>query len=380
MSQEAINYHKENKGKIQIAPKTSLANKNDLSLAYTPGVAQVSKAIAEDPKRSWELTNRANSVAIVTDGTAVLGLGNIGPEAGMPVMEGKSMIFKEMADIDAYPLCINAGSIEDIVRFCKMIEPSFGGINLEDIAAPACFEVLSRLEQELTIPVFHDDQDGTAIVTLAALINASKLRGQKIENSKIVINGAGAAGIAISKLLLHYGAEEIVLLDSRGAVYKNREDLNPVKRDIAGKINTKEKKGKLKQVIVDMDIFIGVSLGNMLTLEMIKSMNQNPIVLAMANPVPEIQPEEAREGGAYIIGTGRSDYPNQINNALVFPGMFRGLLDMCSGQEKCPMPDADLKIKAARAIAEVVEPKEDKILPEVMDKRVVEAIREAITR
>jgi malate dehydrogenase (oxaloacetate-decarboxylating) len=261
-----------------------------------------------------------------------------------------------------------------------MIEPSFGGINLEDIAAPACFEVLSRLEQELTIPVFHDDQDGTAIVTLAALINASKLRGQKIENSKIVINGAGAAGIAISKLLLHYGAEEIVLLDSRGAVYKNREDLNPVKRDIAGKINTKEKKGKLKQVIVDMDIFIGVSLGNMLTLEMIKSMNQNPIVLAMANPVPEIQPEEAREGGAYIIGTGRSDYPNQINNALVFPGMFRGLLDMCSGQEKCPMPDADLKIKAARAIAEVVEPKEDKILPEVMDKRVVEAIREAITR
>jgi malate dehydrogenase (oxaloacetate-decarboxylating) len=380
MSQEAINYHQENKGKIRVTPKKPLTSKDDLSLAYTPGVAQVSRAIAEDPKRSWDLTNRANSVAIVTDGTAVLGLGNVGPEAGMPVMEGKSMILKEMADVDAYPLCINAGGVEDIVRFCKMIEPSFGGINLEDIAAPACFEVLSRLEEELTIPVFHDDQDGTAIVTLAALINASKLRGQTIEDSKIVINGAGAAGIAISRLLLHYGAKEIVLLDSQGAVYKSREDLNPAKRKLAEQINIKEKRGRLEQVIVDMDIFIGVSLGNMVTLEMIKSMRTDPIVLAMANPVPEIYPEEAHKGGAYIIGTGRSDYPNQINNALVFPGIFRGLLDMRSGREKCPMPDADLKIKAARAIAEVVDPQEDKILPEVMDKRVAGAIKESITR
>jgi malate dehydrogenase (oxaloacetate-decarboxylating) len=380
MSQEAINYHRENKGKIQVTPKKPLASKEELSLAYTPGVAQVSQAIAEDPKQSWELTNRSNSVAIVSDGTAVLGLGNIGPEAGMPVMEGKSMIFKEMAGIDAYPLCINAGGVEDIVRFCKMIEPSFGGINLEDIAAPTCFQALSRLEKELTIPVFHDDQDGTAIVVLAALINASKLRGQKIENSKIVINGAGAAGIAISKLLLHYGAKEIVLLDSQGAVYKSREDLNPAKQEIANKTNIKEKRGKLEQVIVDMDIFIGVSLGNIVTLEMIKSMRTDPIVLAMANPAPEIYPEEAHKGGAYIVGTGRSDYPNQINNALVFPGIFRGLLDMRSGQEKCPMPDADLKIKVARAIAEVITPKENKILPEVMDKRVVRAIKEAIKR
>lgn len=347
-------------------------------MAYTPGVGEVSRLIAEDKERSWELTNRGNSVAIVCDGTAVLGLGDIGPEAAIPVMEGKSVLFKEMADIDAYPLCINAKDTEEIVNFCKMIEPGFGGINLEDIAAPRCFDILSRLEEELTIPVFHDDQDGTAIVTLAALINASKLKGQRIENSRVVINGAGAAGIAISKLLLGYGAEEIVLLDSQGAVYKNRGDLNSAKRNIADRTNRTEKKGNLERVIKEMDIFIGVSLGNMVTLEMVRSMRPDPIVLAMANPVPEIYPEEAHKGGAYIIGTGRSDYPNQINNALVFPGIFRGLLDMRSGPEKRSMPDESLKIKAARAIADVVEPKEDAILPEVMDKRVVEAIQQAL--
>ena len=380
MSQEAINYHTKNKGKIQVTPKQTLAGKEELSLAYTPGVAQVAKAIAEKPKESWNMTNRANSVAIVSDGSAVLGLGEVGPEAGLPVMEGKSMLFKELAGVDAYPLCIDATDIDKIVEFCKMIQPSFGGINLEDIASPKCFPVLERLEKELTIPVFHDDQDGTAIVTLAALINAAKLRGQDIKDSRVVVNGAGAAGVAVSRLLLEYGAKEIVLLDSQGAIHKNREDLNEIKQDIAGRTNTDNKKGTLEEVIADMDIFIGVSQGNIVTLEMVRSMNSDPVVLAMANPVPEITPPEAQQAGAFVTGTGRSDYNNQINNALVFPGIFRGLLDVCSGREGCPMPNADIKIKTAEAIAGVVKPEKDKILPEVMDKRVVEAIQEAIKK
>lgn len=380
MSQEAINYHKKNKGKIQVTPKQTLAGKEELNLTYTPGVAQVAKEIAEDVGQSWEMTNRGNSVAIVSDGTAVLGLGDVGPEAGMPVMEGKSMLFKEMANVDAYPLCIDTTDPEKIIEFCKMIQPSFGGINLEDIAAPKCFQVLERLEKELTIPVFHDDQDGTAIITLTGLINAAKLRGQDIKDSRVVVNGAGAAGVAVSRLLLEYGAKEIVLLDSQGVIHRDREDLNEAKRDIAGRSNKEDKKGNLEEVIADMDIFIGLSRGNIVTLEMVRSMNPDPVVLAMANPIPEITPPEAQQAGAFITGTGRSDHENQINNALVFPGIFRGLLDMCSGREECPMPDADIKIRTAEAIAGVVNPEKDKILPEVMDKRVVEEIQKAIKR
>ena len=372
-AKKSIALHKKYRGKIEIRSKIKLKNKDDLSLAYTPGVAAVSSAIGKDKKLSWQLTNRANQVAIVTDGTAILGLGNLGAEAAMPVMEGKAAIFKEFTGIDAMPLCINTKEVEEIINFCKQIEPSFGGINLEDISAPRCFEILERLEKELSIPVFHDDQDGTAIVVLAALINACKVIGKAMKNLKIVINGAGAAGLAIARLLLAVGAGELILLDSQGIICAGREKINSVKYEFALKTNLKKIKGGLADALAGADVFIGVSQANLVMPEMIKSMVAKPIIFAMANPIPEIMPDLAIKAGASIVGTGRSDFPNQINNALVFPGIFRGLLD--KGVKHVTM---QIKIKAAMALAGVIKPSRNQILPAVTDKRVVKAIAKAV--
>lgn len=373
-SEKSIALHKKYRGKIEIKPKIRLRNKTDLSVAYTPGVGAVSSAIANDKKLSWKLTNRANQVAIVSDGTAVLGLGNIGPEAAMPVMEGKAVIFKQFAGIDAIPLCVNTTDIEEIIKFCKHIEPSFGGINLEDIAAPRCFEILSRLENELSIPVFHDDQDGTAIVVLAALINASKVARKNMKKAKIIINGAGAAGMAISRLLLAAGINDLILLDSHGAIYEGRENIAGEKNDIALKTNKAKIKGGLSDVMPEADVFIGVSRGNLVAPEMVKMMRKSSIVFAMANPVPEIMPDLALKAGAAVVGTGRSDFPNQINNALVFPGIFRGLLD--SGIKHVT---TEIKIKAAAALAKLVKkPDKNNILPIITDTRVVQAVAKTV--
>ena len=370
---KSLQLHKKKRGKIEIKSKVPLKTKDDLSVAYTPGVGAVSLAIDKNKNKSWELTNRANQVAIISDGSAVLGLGDIGPEAAMPVMEGKAIIFKEFAGIDAIPLCINAKNVNEIVEFCKQIEPSFGGINLEDIAAPKCFDIVSRLEKELSIPIFHDDQDGTAIVVLAALINSCRVAKKDIKKLKIIINGAGAAGIAVARLLINQGIKNIILLDSRGTVHKKREDLNWAKKEIAKKTNKKQIIGGLIEAMEGADVFIGVSKGNLVSAEMIKVMNKNPIIFAMANPIPEIMPDKAIKAGAGIIGTGRSDLPNQINNALVFPGLFRGLLD-----GKIKKITNDMKVAAAKAIADMVEPTRGKILPEITDKKAAQAVAGAI--
>lgn len=373
---ESIKLHRKHRGKISIKSKVSLKNKMALSLVYTPGVGAVAQAIAKNNQESWELTNRRNSVAIVSDGTAVLGFGNLGPAAAMPVMEGKAVIFKEFADIDAVPLCINTTDVEEIIKFCKYIEPSFGGINLEDIAAPRCFTILRRLAKELAIPVFHDDQDGTAIVVLAALINACRATGKTIEKLKIVINGAGAAGIAIANLLLAYNVKNITLLDSTGALYCTRQDLNEFKKKVACGTNRKNLQGKLTDVLARTDVFVGVSVGNILTGKMVKSMNKKPIIFALANPIPEIYPNEAYQAGAVLVGTGRSDYPNQINNALVFPGMFRGLLN--SGRKNIT---EELKITVAKALADIIKnPTKYKILPNIKDKIAVRVIAKAVEK
>jgi len=372
-SKKSIALHKKNRGKIEIKSKVKLENKIDLSLAYTPGVAAVSSAVGRDKKLSWQLTNRANQVAVVTDGTAILGLGNLGPEAAMPVMEGKAVIFKEFAGIDAVPLCINTTDTEEIIKFCKLIEPSFGGINLEDIAAPRCFEILQRLEKELSIPVFHDDQDGTAIVVLAALINACKVTGKAMKKLKIVINGAGAAGIAVARLLLAMGINDLIVLDSVGTIWQGRDGLNPFKIEIAKRTNRGKVKGGLKEAMAGADVFIGVSQGNLVTPAMVKSMGKDQIIFAMANPIPEIMPAKALAAGAYIVGTGRSDYPNQINNSLVFPGLFRGLLD-----HKVRRVTTAIKIKAALALTGVIKPKKNQLLPLVTDKRAVKTIAKSV--
>lgn len=375
-NKKALELHKKLKGKIEIKSKIPLKTKEALSTAYTPGVGAACLAIRKKRNLSWELTNRGNQIAIVTDGTAVLGLGNIGPEAGMPVMEGKSMIFKEFAGIDALPLCINTCDVDEIVNFCKWIEPSFGGINLEDISAPRCFEILERLEKELNIVVFHDDQDGTAIVTLAGLINACRVTGKVLNKLKIVINGAGAAGIAVSRLLLAHGAKDLILLDSIGAIYNGRRYLNRYKKEIARKTNKKLTKGRLEDALKNTDVFIGLSKGNLVDEGMVRSMNKNPIIFAMANPVPEIMPDKAIKSGASVVGTGRSDFPNQINNALVFPGIFRGLLD---GWKK--RATTKMKIRAAIALAYTIKkPTKSKILPKITDKKIVKAISEAIAK
>ncbi len=372
-NQEAIKLHKKWRGKIEIAVKAPLRSKADLARVYTPGVGAVSMAISKDKEKSWELTGRPNTVAIVTDGSAVLGLGNIGPEAAAPVMEGKAAIFKKFAGVDAVPLCINTHSEEEIIKFVKMIEPQFGGINLEDIAAPACFTVLERLEKELSIPVFHDDQDGTAIVVLAALINACRVTGKILPKLKVVVNGAGAAGMAIVRLLLAQGVKDIILLDSRGAIYAGRDNLNPYKKKIARLTNKKKIKGGLKDVLLGADVFIGVSKGNIVTPEMIKLMASEPIIFALANPVPEIMPDKALAAGAAVVGTGRSDFPNQINNALVFPGLFRGLLD-----GRIRAVTIKIKTKVALAIAYSLKPSKNKILPPLTDRRIVKIIAQTV--
>ena len=373
---QSLDLHRKRKGKIEIKPKVPLRTRKDLSLAYTPGVAEVCRAIEQDKEQSWQLTNRANTVAIVSDGSAVLGLGRTGPEAGMPVMEGKSVIFKKFAGVDAYPLCINSSGVEDIISFCRSIEPSVGGINLEDISSPSCFEVLEILERELTVPVFHDDQDGTAIVTLAALINACRVTGRKIEDLKVVMNGAGAAGIAIARLLLRYGVKDIRVLDRTGLLSPEREGLNKFKREIALQTNKEKLKGRLEEALPGTDVLIGVSEGGIATKDMIRSMNPEPIVFAMANPTPEIWPKKAKEAGAVIVGTGRSDYSNQINNALVFPGIFRGLLD-----SRVRKVTPEMKIEAAWALAHVLDnPSKNRILPRVTDRSVVDAIASRIKR
>ncbi len=375
-NKESIKLHKKTRGKIEIKSKVPLKTKDDLSLAYTPGVGGTCMEIKKNPKMSWELTNRANQVAIVTDGTAILGLGDIGPEAGMPVMEGKSVIFKNFADVDAIPLAINTKDTKEIIKFVKNIEPSFAGINLEDISAPRCFDILEKLEKEMSIPVFHDDQDGTAIVTLAALINACRVTGKVMKELTVVISGAGAAGISISRLFLAQGVKEIIMLDSKGIIYDGRAGLNKYKKEVAKRSNKKKVKGKKEVALVDADVYVGVSQPKQLNKTMIKTMNVDPIIFAMANPEPEIYPKDAIEAGAVIVGTGRSDFPNQINNALVFPGIFRGLLD-----SRVRKVTTKMKLSAAVSLAYTVKkPTKTNILPKVTDKKAVRAIAGAINK
>lgn len=375
-AQRSVEMHKKHGGKIAISLKVPLRNNDDLSLAYTPGVAQPCLEIAKDEEKGKTLTWRKNLVAVVSDGSAVLGLGNIGATAAMPVMEGKCALFKKFAHVDAVPICLKTQDTEEIINIVKNLEPSFGGINLEDISAPRCFEIEKRLKKELGIPVFHDDQHGTAVVTLAALINALRLVEKKIEEVKIVFSGAGAAGIAISKLLIAAGAKNIILCDSKGAISKHRTDLNESKKNILAKTNSNNESGSLKEVLKNADVFVGVSAPKLLTSKDIETMKSNAIVMAMANPVAEIMPEEAKKGGARIVATGRSDFPNQVNNVLAFPGIFRGIFDMGATEITQKM-----LIAAATALAKHVEnPTDEKILPGVFDAGVAEAVAEAIKK
>ncbi len=369
---ESLRLHGEWKGKIEVVSAVEVKDKQDLSLAYTPGVAEPCLAIQKDINRSYELTRRWNLVAVVTDGSAVLGLGDIGPEAGMPVMEGKCVLFKTFGDVDAFPLCIRSKNVDEIVNTIKLLAGSFGGINLEDISAPRCFEIERRLKEECDIPIFHDDQHGTAIVTLAAMLNALKLTGKDIHKIEVVVNGSGAAGIAITKLLMAMGLEKVILCDTKGAIYVGRENLNAEKQEMAKISNLHKKKGTLKDVIAGADVFIGVSAAGMLTQEMVKSMAKDPIIFAMANPTPEIMPDEAKEAGASVVGTGRSDFPNQINNVLAFPGLFRGALDVRASDI-----NDEMKIAAAKAIAELISDEElsaDYVIPAPFDQRVAKNV------
>ena len=373
---ESLKLHSEWKGKVEVVARAKVNDKDALSLAYTPGVAEPCLAIQEDYKKSWELTRRWNMVAVITDGTAVLGLGDIGPEAGMPVMEGKCVLFKEFGDVDAFPLCVRTKNVDEFVQTVYNISGSFGGINLEDIAAPRCFEIEEKLKKMCDIPIFHDDQHGTAVVVSAALINATKLTGKALSDCKAVINGSGAAGIAIAKLLMTLGLRDVILCDRTGAIYEGREKLNASKEAIAKVTHRDMTKGTLKEAIVGTDIFIGVSAPGVLTQEMIKTMNADPIVLAMANPTPEIMPDEAKAAGAKIVGTGRSDFPNQINNVVAFPGIFRGALDVRASQIT-----ENMKIAAAYAIASLVDEKElnaDYILPYAFDERIKDTVASAV--
>ena len=370
--------HKELKGKIETVVRCPVENSEDLSLAYTPGVAQPCLEIQKNKDLSYELTRRWNTVAVVTDGTAVLGLGDIGPEAGMPVMEGKCLLFKRFGGVDAIPLCVRSKSVDDIVKVVSLLAGSFGGVNLEDISAPRCFEIEKKLQQICDIPIFHDDQHGTAIVTVAALLNALKIVGKKIEEIKVVTSGAGAAGIAIIKLLIAIGVapKNVILTDRQGAIYQGRSGLNPIKEEMAAITNSEKKAGTLKEVLVGADVFIGVSAPKCVTEEMVKSMAKDPIVFPMANPTPEIMPDLAKAAGARVVGTGRSDFPNQINNVLAFPALFRGALDV---RASC-INDA-MNIAAARAIASLVsdeELNEEYILPKPFDPRIRETVSKAV--
>ncbi len=373
---ESLRLHGEWKGKVEVVARAKVDSKDALSLAYTPGVAEPCLEIQKDYNKSWELTRRWNMVAVVTDGTAVLGLGDIGPEAGMPVMEGKCVLFKEFGGVDAFPLCVRTKDVDEIVDIVYKISGSFGGVNLEDISAPRCFEIEKKLKEKCDIPIFHDDQHGTAVVCSAALINAMKLTGRKLEDCKAVINGAGSAGVAIAKLLMSLGLKDVILCDRTGAIYEGREKMNPFKDEIAKVTNRGMTKGTLADAIKGTDIFIGVSAPGVLTQDMIRTMNPDPIVLPMANPTPEIMPDEAKAAGAAIVGTGRSDFPNQINNVLCFPALFRGALDVRASDIT-----ENMKIAAAYAIAGLVD--EDKlspdfIMPEAFDPRIRETVAKAV--
>lgn len=377
VQQEALELHKKLRGKIEVVSRVEIKDRKDLSLAYTPGVAQPCLEIQKDVDLSYELTRRWNTVAVITDGTAVLGLGNIGPEAGMPVMEGKCVLFKTFADVDAFPLCIRSKDVGEIVNTVKLIAGSFGGINLEDISAPRCFEIERRLKKECDIPVFHDDQHGTAVVTLAALINALRIV-KKEKDVKIVINGAGAAGTAIARLLLSTGFENIIVCDRIGVLYDGLEELDEERKSLARVTNRERKKGNLNDVIAGADVFIGVSGPGALTGDMVRTMARDPIIFAMANPVPEIMPDEAIEAGAKVVGTGRSDFANQINNVMAFPGIFRGALDVRASDI-----NNEMKIAAAEAIASLVSEEElsaEYIIPAPLDPRVVETVAKAVAK
>lgn len=372
---ESLKMHYDLKGKIEMVSRAAVDSKEALSLAYTPGVATPCLEIQKDINKSFELTRRWNTVAVVTDGTAVLGLGDIGPEAGMPVMEGKCVLFKEFGGVDAIPLCVRSKDVDEIVNTVRLLAGSFGGVNLEDISAPRCFEIEQKLKECCDIPIFHDDQHGTAVITLAGVINALKLVGKKLEDVKIVTSGAGAAGIAIIKLLMAMGLKNVIMTDRMGAIYKGRENLNAIKAEMAEITNFNQEKGTLAEVIKGADVFIGVSAPGTLTGDMVRTMAKDPIVFACANPTPEIFPEEAKAAGAAVVSTGRSDFPNQVNNVLCFPGIFRGALDVRASEI-----NDEMKIAAAYAIAGLVSDEElnaDYILPMAFDKRVKDAVAKA---
>ena len=377
--ERSLRMHYEKRGKIEIVPTVPVKTSEDLSLAYTPGVAAPCLAIQKDPELSFSLTRRWNTCLVVTDGTAVLGLGDIGPEAGMPVMEGKCVLFKAFGGVDAFPLCIKSKDVDDIVNTVALISGSFGGVNLEDISAPRCFEIEKKLKERCDIPIFHDDQHGTAVVTLAGLINACKLTGRKPESTRIVVNGAGAAAIAISKLLLSYGFADITLCDRTGIIYEGRETgMNPVKEEMAQLTNRSRLQGTLADAVRDADVFIGVSAPGVLTADMVRTMKPQAIVFACANPTPEIDPEEAKKAGAAVIATGRSDYPNQINNVLAFPGIFRGTFDVHAKDINNAM-----KFAAAKAIAGIISDDElraDYIIPEAFNPSVADAVSSAVAK
>ena len=376
-AKESLRLHAEWKGKIEVVATVPVATKDDLSLAYTPGVAQPCLEIQKDINKSYELTRRHNLCLVVTDGTAVLGLGDIGPEAGMPVMEGKCVLFKAFGDVDAFPLCIKSKDVDEIVNTIYMISGSFAGVNLEDIAAPRCFEIEKKLKEKCDIPIFHDDQHGTAIITLAGLTNALKVVGKKKEEVKIVVNGAGAAAISITRLLLTAGFKNIILCDRKGAIYEGRtEGMNSVKEEMAEVTNLAKEKGTLADVIKGADVFIGVSAPKMVTTEMVKTMNKDAIIFACANPTPEIFPDEAKAGGAKVVSTGRSDYPNQINNVLAFPGVFRGAFDVRASDI-----NDEMKLAAAEALAGLIsdeELNEEYIIPKAFDPRVGKTVAKAV--
>ena len=373
---ESLKKHAEWQGKIEITARVPVGSREELSLAYTPGVAEPCMAIHEDVEKSFELTRRWNTVPVITDGTAVLGLGDIGPEAGMPVMEGKCALFKAYGDVDAYPLCIASKDTEEIIRSIKLFAGSFGGINLEDISAPRCFEIETRLKEELDIPVFHDDQHGTAIVTAAALLNALKLADKKIDEIKVVINGAGAAGIAIAKFLMAFGVKDVIACSSRGIIVEGDTRFNPVQQELAKITNREKLTGTLADAMKGADVLVGVSVANCVTKEMVRSMAEKPILFTCANPVPEIHPDDAKDAGAFIVGTGSSQYPNQINNVLVFPGLFRGALDV-----RATTVNKEMMMAASRGIADCISDEElsrEYILPFAYDKRAHESVARAV--
>lgn len=374
----ALKMHEEHKGKISVTSKVAVKTRDDLSTAYTPGVAEPCRKIRDDKSEVYRYTAKGNLVAVVSDGTAVLGLGDIGPEAAMPVMEGKSILFKEFAGIDAFPICLDTKDTDEIVETVKRLAPTFGGINLEDISAPRCFEIERRLKEELDIPVFHDDQHGTAIVVSAGLTNALKYVGKEFSEAKVVINGAGSAGISICKLLLELGVGDVVLVDKNGILAVGEEWMNPAQKEMAEKTNKEQLHGDLKDAMKGKDVFVGVSAPNIVTAEMVSTMAKDAVVFAMANPTPEIMPDEAKKGGAKVVATGRSDFPNQINNVLVFPGIFRGALDA-----RATDITEEMKIAAVRAIADIIKPEElteDYIIPGAFDERVADNVAREVAK